>query len=66
MSLALGEGIAGWVAQNGEILVVGDTYADPRFSKKGDDASGHDGRPAHLDEPVGGAPCDGLEVLARC
>lgn len=41
VSLALGEGIAGWVAQNGEILVVDDTYADPRFSRKGDAASGH-------------------------
>ena len=41
VTLAMGEGIAGWVAQSGEIVVVDDTYADPRFSRKGDQASGH-------------------------
>jgi len=39
--LKLGEGIAGWVAQQGEVVIADDAYSDPRFSTKGDDASGH-------------------------
>src|SRR5215467_3564969 len=35
--LKLGEGIAGWVAQNGERLVVPDVYTDPRFAKRIDE-----------------------------
>ncbi len=41
VSLALGEGIAGWVALQGEVVIADDAYSDPRFSTKGDDASGH-------------------------
>jgi diguanylate cyclase (GGDEF)-like protein len=32
--LKLGEGIAGWVARNGEPLLVPDVYTDPRFAKR--------------------------------
>ena len=35
--LKLGEGIAGWVAQNGESLLVPDVYTDPRFAKRIDE-----------------------------
>lgn len=35
-----GEGIAGWVAQNGEGQIVNDAHADPRFFKWADDKSG--------------------------
>ncbi len=31
--LKVGEGIAGWVARNGESLIVPDAYTDPRFAK---------------------------------
>lgn len=41
VSLNLGEGIAGWVALQGEVVIAEDAYSDPRFSKKGDAASGH-------------------------
>lgn len=34
--LKIGEGIAGWVAQNGEPLIVEDVQSDPRFAKKAD------------------------------
>ena len=33
-TVPLGKGIAGWVAQNGETVVVPDTSKDPRFYKK--------------------------------
>ena len=32
--LHVGEGIAGWVAKNGEALVVPDVYNDVRFAKR--------------------------------
>jgi len=35
--LKVGEGIAGWVARNGEDLIVPDVYADPRFAKRIDE-----------------------------
>lgn len=35
-----GEGIAGWVAQTGECLIVNDVHSDPRFFKRADDKSG--------------------------
>ena len=38
--LALGTGIAGWVAQHGEPLLIPDTTADPRFFKDFDKAGG--------------------------
>src|SRR3990172_10304563 len=37
--LKMGEGIAGWVAQNGEPLVIDDVTKDPRFSGKSDEKS---------------------------
>jgi sigma-B regulation protein RsbU (phosphoserine phosphatase) len=38
--LAMGEGIAGWVAESGQPLVVPDVASDPRFSSKSDDSTG--------------------------
>lgn len=38
--LRLGQGIAGWVAQTGEPLVVADAYQDPRFNPEPDKKSG--------------------------
>jgi diguanylate cyclase (GGDEF)-like protein len=35
--LKVGEGIAGWVAKNGERLVVSDVMSDPRFAKRIDE-----------------------------
>ncbi len=40
IQLRLGEGIAGWVAQTGEALIVPDVSQDPRFFKKSDDTTG--------------------------
>lgn len=37
--LKIGEGIAGWVAREGEALLVPDVNKDPRFSKKADESS---------------------------
>ena len=37
--LAMGEGIAGWVAEIGQPLIVNDVQKDPRFSRKADDKS---------------------------
>jgi diguanylate cyclase (GGDEF)-like protein len=34
LRLKMGEGIAGWVAQHGEPLVVPNVYTDPRFAKR--------------------------------
>ena len=38
--LPLGRGIAGWVAQNKEPLLVPDAYEDPRFNRDADKMSG--------------------------
>lgn len=38
--LKLGEGIAGYVAQTGEPIIVNDVQRDPRFWRKGDSNSG--------------------------
>lgn len=38
--LKLGEGIAGWVAQNKEALIINDVQKDPRFFKGADEKSG--------------------------
>jgi HD-GYP domain-containing protein (c-di-GMP phosphodiesterase class II) len=38
--LKKGEGIAGWVADRGETLLIPDVQQDPRFSKKADKSSG--------------------------
>lgn len=35
--LSLGEGIAGWVAQHGEPLLISDAYSDPRFNPSADE-----------------------------
>src|SRR6185312_10473731 len=35
--LKVGEGIAGWVAKNGERLIVPDVMTDPRFAKRIDE-----------------------------
>lgn len=40
MTLPIGQGIAGWVAQNRKPEVVNDTQKDPRFAGKFDKASG--------------------------
>jgi len=38
--LKLGEGIAGWAAESGELLVTDDAYRDPRFASWVDQQSG--------------------------
>jgi signal transduction histidine kinase/DNA-binding response OmpR family regulator len=38
--LSRGEGLAGWVAEHGEAVVVNDTQHDPRFSRKVDEVAG--------------------------
>ncbi|HHL71451.1 MAG TPA: GAF domain-containing protein [Bacteroidetes bacterium] len=40
ITLALGEGVAGWCAQKGEPVIVPDTRTDPRFAKKFDEETG--------------------------
>ncbi|HEX7125129.1 MAG TPA: sensor domain-containing diguanylate cyclase [Thermodesulfobacteriota bacterium] len=40
ITLKVGEGVAGWVAANGEPLVIPDVSLDPRFSKRVDSLSG--------------------------
>lgn len=40
----LGEGIAGWVAQKGESLLVNDVRRDPRFAGRFDQATGFESR----------------------
>ncbi|MFA5161482.1 MAG: HD domain-containing phosphohydrolase [Elusimicrobiales bacterium] len=40
MTLPVGEGIAGWVAQRGETVVVNDAASDPRFAKQFDKNTG--------------------------
>lgn len=37
--LKIGEGIAGWVAQHNESLIVNDVQSDPRFYRKADETS---------------------------
>ena len=39
--LRVGEGIAGWVAQSGEVVNIPDAYADPRFNQEVDRRSGY-------------------------
>src|SRR4029453_17179684 len=39
-TMALGPGIAGWVAQTGEPLLVPDAYQDPRFDPSFDQRTG--------------------------
>jgi len=39
MRLKVGEGIAGWVAKNGERLIVPDVGNDPRFAKRVDETT---------------------------
>jgi sigma-B regulation protein RsbU (phosphoserine phosphatase) len=40
VKLKMGEGIAGWVAQNRKTVMVKDAQQDPRFSKRADKQSG--------------------------
>ncbi|MEE9430335.1 MAG: ATP-binding protein [Melioribacteraceae bacterium] len=40
--LEIGEGIAGWVAQHGELLNIDDVRNDDRFQSRVDDATGYD------------------------
>lgn len=37
ITLKMGEGIAGWIAQNREPVIINDCAKDPRFTKKTDD-----------------------------
>ncbi len=39
--LRIGEGVAGWVAQTGQVLNLSDAYADPRFDDKWDVQTGY-------------------------
>src|SRR5436309_1979844 len=39
--LRVGEGIAGWVAQSGEVVNIADAYADERFQQEVDRRSGY-------------------------
>jgi len=38
--LKIGEGIAGWVAEKGEPVIITEAYQDPRFAKRVDQSSG--------------------------
>lgn len=40
MRIKMGQGIAGWVAQQGKSVIVSDTQKDPRFSPIFDDSTG--------------------------
>jgi len=40
VKLSMGEGIAGWVAQNRESVIIKDAQMDPRFSKRADKKTG--------------------------
>ncbi len=40
IQLRVGEGIAGWVAQSGQPLIVPDVSKEPRFSNRSDEATG--------------------------
>jgi signal transduction histidine kinase len=39
--LRIGEGVAGWVAQTGQVLNLVDPYSDPRFDSKWDTQTGY-------------------------
>ena len=39
--LRMGQGIAGWVAQSGEVVRIEDAYDDPRFNQEVDQNSGY-------------------------
>lgn len=39
--MRMGEGLAGYVAQTGETIILDDAYADPRFNREVDKASGY-------------------------
>jgi len=39
--LPMGQGLAGFVAQTGEVIILDDAYADPRFNQSVDRASGY-------------------------
>jgi adenylate cyclase len=39
--IPVGRGIAGWVAQNGQVLNIRDPYEDPRFDSSVDDRTGY-------------------------
>jgi serine phosphatase RsbU (regulator of sigma subunit) len=39
--LPLGQGLAGYVAQTGEVIILDDAYADPRFNQEVDKQSGY-------------------------
>lgn len=39
--LPLGQGLAGYVARTGEVIILDDAYSDPRFNKEVDKASGY-------------------------
>ena len=39
LRLKMGEGIAGWVAQHGQTLIVPDVAKDPRFAKRIDEST---------------------------
>jgi signal transduction histidine kinase/putative methionine-R-sulfoxide reductase with GAF domain len=39
--LSLGEGLAGWVAQSGEMVNLEDAHSDPRFDRSWDESSGY-------------------------
>ncbi len=58
--LKLGEGVAGWVAQHGEPLLVEDTRSDPRFTGKVDVLTHRN--PLHrLRADQGAWPCAGSD-----
>lgn len=42
--LAIGQGVAGWVAKTGKSLNIRDAYNDPRFNKKVDESTGYQTR----------------------
>ncbi|HEY0476241.1 MAG TPA: GAF domain-containing protein [Kofleriaceae bacterium] len=60
--LAIGEGIAGWVAQTREVVNIPDAYADQRFQPAFDLRSGYRTR-SILSVPMLGAPGDLIGVL---
>jgi signal transduction histidine kinase/putative methionine-R-sulfoxide reductase with GAF domain len=41
ISLRIGDGIAGWVAQSGQCVRLDDAYQDPRFDRSWDEQSGY-------------------------
>ena len=70
MTLPLGQGIAGWVAQNRKPQMVNDTRKDPRFAGKFDKASGFQTRsllcvPMIFRDELVGVVVGDLEVSER-